>query len=62
MNKEIILNGASKELDSPKNLKIRIPSPKVGDHNIEIVDKSKLKKYNIFTYWIYCMYCYPNEE
>ena len=61
MNNEIILSGAPKELDSPKNLKIRIPSPKVEDQNITTEEKSKLKKYNLFTYCIYCVYCYPDE-
>jgi len=61
MDNQIILNGLPKELDSPRNLKIRIPSPKVGDHNIKIEDNSKSKKHNIFTYFLCCLCCYIDE-
>jgi hypothetical protein len=60
MEKEVIITGESKELESPKNLKIRIPSPKIEEYDIE--EKSKLKKYNLITYLLYCVYCYPNED
>lgn len=58
MDKDIIINGVSKETESSQNLKIRIPSPKVEDINIK--EKSKEKKYNCFTYVISCIYCYED--
>jgi hypothetical protein len=63
MNKDIITNGVPKEIEPLHNLKIRIPSPKVGDQYIEEKkEKEKERKYNLFTYILYCIYCYPNDN
>jgi uncharacterized membrane protein len=60
MDKDIRININNQGLDSPNNLKIRIPTPK--SDNIELDEKSKIKKYTTFYYIMCCMYCYPDDD
>ena len=60
MEKENITIIINEELESPKNLKIRIPTPK---KEREIIDrKSNNKKISIIKYILFCHCCHNDDD
>ena len=60
MEKESINIIINEELESPKNLKIRIPTPK---KERDIIDRrSKNKKISIIKYMLFCNCCHADDD